>query len=96
MRVLASGESSQREQLEKRILDLERLELDRVEAINHPYAAQAKHQKEKFNEGLSPKSIKKGMLVLCYDNWFDSKKDKKVFTRWKGPFGVVKRYENGN
>ena len=42
LRVLASGESSQKEQLEQRILDLERLELDRIEAIHH-YAPQAKH-----------------------------------------------------
>ena len=42
LRVLASGESSQKEKLEKRIFDLERLELDRAEAINH-YATQAKH-----------------------------------------------------
>ena len=85
LRVLASGESSQKEQLEQRILDLERLELDRVEAIDH-YATQAKHQQEKFNEGISPKRIKKGMLVLRYDNQFDNKKDKKFLTRWKGLF----------
>ena len=96
LRVLASGESSQKEQLEQRILDLERLELDRVEAINHYAASQAKHQEEKFNEGISPKRIKKGMLVLCYNNWFDNRNDKKFLTRWKGPFQVVKRYENGS
>ena len=74
-----------REQLEQRILDLERLELERAEAINH-YATQAKHQQEKFNKRLSPKRIKKGMLVLRYDNWFDNRKDKRFLTRWEGPF----------
>ena len=95
LRVLASGESSQKEQLEQHILDLERLELDREKAIDH-YVAQAKHPQEKFNEGLSPKRIKKGMLVLHYDNQFDNKKDKKFLTRWEGPFQVVKWYENGS
>ena len=71
LRVLASGESSQKEQLEQCILDLERLELDRIEAIHH-YAAQAKHRQEKFNEGLTPKKINKGMLVLQYNNQFDN------------------------
>ena len=42
LRVLGSGESIQREKLEQRILDLERLELDREKGINN-YAAQAKH-----------------------------------------------------
>ena len=64
---------------------MERLELDRAKAIDH-YAAQAKHQQEKFNKGLSPKRIEKGMLVLHYDNWFDNKKDKKFFNGWEGPF----------
>ena len=42
LRVLASGESSQKEQLEQRILYLERLELDGEKAINH-YVARTKH-----------------------------------------------------
>ena len=36
------------------------------------------------------------MLVLRYDNRFDNRKDKKLPTRWEGPFQVVKRYENGS
>ena len=79
LRVLASKESSRKKQLEQRILDLERLELDRAKAINH-YAAQAKLWHEKFNEGLLPKRIKKGMLVLRYNNQFDNRKDKKFLT----------------
>ena len=67
--------------------------MDKVEAINH-YSTQAKHRQEKFNEGISQKRIKKGMLVLRYDNRFDNKEDKKFLTRWEGPFQVVKRYEN--
>ena len=42
LRILASGEISQKEQVEQRILDLERLELDRAKSIDH-YAGQAKH-----------------------------------------------------
>ena len=95
LRFLASGESSQKEQLEQHSLDLERLELDKAEATNR-YIAQAKHWQEKLNEGLLPKRIKKGMLVLHYDNLFDNKKDKKFLTKWEGPFQVVKWYENGS
>ena len=43
-----------------------------------------------------PKRIKKGVLVLHYNNQFDNTKDKKFLIRWEGPFHVVKWYENGS
>ncbi|MCO5561276.1 hypothetical protein L7F22_014897 [Adiantum nelumboides] len=76
LRVLACGRDRPSEQLRSRILELERLELDCTAAIEH-YAAQAEHRKEKFDEGLKDKGLKRRMLVLRYDNRFDTKKDKK-------------------
>ncbi|MCO5599747.1 hypothetical protein L7F22_053854 [Adiantum nelumboides] len=95
LRVLESGRDRPSEQLRSRILELERLELDRITAIEH-YASQAEHQKQKFDEGLKDKGLKRGMLVLRYDNRFDTRKDKKFMVRWEGPFLVYKKYTNGN
>ncbi|MCO5568363.1 hypothetical protein L7F22_022062 [Adiantum nelumboides] len=51
LQVLACGRERPSEQLRSRILELERLELDRTTAIEH-YAAQAMHRKKKFDENL--------------------------------------------
>ena len=59
--------------------------MDRAEAINY-YAAQTKHLQEKLNEGVSTKRIKKGMLVLRYDDGFKNTNNKKFLTRWEGQF----------
>ncbi|MCO5587491.1 hypothetical protein L7F22_041440 [Adiantum nelumboides] len=95
LRVLASGRETPKEQLQQRILDLERLELDRTSAIEF-YATQAERRRQKFNEDLKDKELKRGMLVLCYDNRFDNKKDKKFLSRWEGPFLIRKKYSNGS
>ncbi|MCO5604628.1 hypothetical protein L7F22_058798 [Adiantum nelumboides] len=63
--------------------------------IEH-YAAQAEHRKQKFDEGLKDKELKKRMLILRYDNRFDTRKDKKFMNRWEGPFLVYKKYTNGS
>ncbi|MCO5588826.1 hypothetical protein L7F22_042786 [Adiantum nelumboides] len=94
-RVLVSGSDRPSEQLRSRILELERLELDCTAAIEH-YAAQAKHRKQKFDEGLKDKELKKRMFVLRYDNRFDTRKDKKFMNRWEGPFLMYKKYTNGS
>ncbi|MCO5590401.1 hypothetical protein L7F22_044371 [Adiantum nelumboides] len=60
LRVLASGRNRPSEQLRSRILELERLELDRIAAIEH-YAAQAEHRKQKFDEYLKDKGLKRGV-----------------------------------
>ncbi|MCO5598216.1 hypothetical protein L7F22_052308 [Adiantum nelumboides] len=95
LRVLESGRDRPNEQLRSTILELESLELDRTAAIEH-YAAQAEHRKQKFDEGLKDKGLKRGMLVLRYDNHFDTRKDKKFMARWEGPFLVYKKYTNGS
>ncbi|MCO5602757.1 hypothetical protein L7F22_056895 [Adiantum nelumboides] len=95
LRVLASGRETTKEQLQQWILDLERLELDRTSAVEF-YATQAKQQRKKFNEGLKDKALKRGMLVLRYDNRFDNKKDKKFLPRWEGPFLIQKKYGYGS
>ncbi|MCO5606912.1 hypothetical protein L7F22_061103 [Adiantum nelumboides] len=83
LRVLSSGRDRPSEQLRSRILELERLELDHTAAIEH-YAAQTEHRKQNFDEGLKDKELKKRMLVLRYDNRFDTRKDKKFMNRWDG------------
>ncbi|MCO5551557.1 hypothetical protein L7F22_005061 [Adiantum nelumboides] len=88
LRVLASGRDRPSKQLRSRILELERLELDRTAAIEH-YAAHAMHRKK--NKGL-----KRGMLVLRYDNRFDTRMDKRFMVRWEGPFLIYKKYTNGS
>ncbi|MCO5557833.1 hypothetical protein L7F22_011405 [Adiantum nelumboides] len=95
LRVLASGRETPKEQLQKWILDLERLELDKTTAIEF-YATQAKRRQQKFNEGLKDKELKRGMLVLRYDNRFNNRKDKKFLSRWEGPFLIRKKYSNGS
>ncbi|MCO5595980.1 hypothetical protein L7F22_050032 [Adiantum nelumboides] len=95
LRVLESGRDRPSEQLRSRIFKLKRLELDCTSAIEH-YAAQAEHHKKKFDENLKDKGLKKRMLVLRYDNRFDTRKDKKFMNRWEGPFLIYKKYTNGS
>ncbi|MCO5580122.1 hypothetical protein L7F22_033989 [Adiantum nelumboides] len=64
-------------------------------AIEH-YATQDKQRREKFNKGLKDKELKRGTLVLCYDNRFDTRKDKKFMSRWEGPYVIRKKYTNGS
>ncbi|MCO5604271.1 hypothetical protein L7F22_058436 [Adiantum nelumboides] len=58
------------------------------------YFKQAERRRQKFNEGLKDKELKRGMLVLRYDNRFDNRKDKKFLSRWEGPFLIRKKYSN--
>ncbi|MCO5561165.1 hypothetical protein L7F22_014786 [Adiantum nelumboides] len=96
LKILAiKNEGTLSDQLKQRILDLERLELDQEMAIEH-YATQAERRRQKFNEGLKNKELKRGMLVLCYDNRFDTRKDKKFMLRWEGPYIIRKKYTNGS
>ncbi|MCO5597389.1 hypothetical protein L7F22_051465 [Adiantum nelumboides] len=62
-KILATkNEGTPSDQLKQRILDLERLELDREMAIEH-YATQAERRRQKFNEGLKDKELKRKILV---------------------------------
>ncbi|MCO5563268.1 hypothetical protein L7F22_016905 [Adiantum nelumboides] len=69
--------------------------LDREMAIEH-YGTQAERRRQKFNEGLKDKELKRGMLVLCYDNRFDTRKDKKFTLRWEGSYVIQKKHTNGS
>lgn len=95
LRILGSQVGSQKEKVQQRLMDLERLQLDREEAINH-YSQEAEKRREKFNKKLASKDIKKGSLVLRYDNRFDTRKDGKFLYRWEGPFLVTKKFKNGS
>lgn len=94
-RMLAHNSENPKEQLKNRILDLERLELNREEAINY-YAAQAEHRRRKFNTKIRDKKLEKGSLVLRYDNRFDNRKDGKFLARWEGPFLILQKFDNGS
>ncbi|MCO5593825.1 hypothetical protein L7F22_047843 [Adiantum nelumboides] len=96
LKILATkNEGTPSDRLKQRILDLERLELDREIAIEH-YATQAERRRQKFNKDLKDKDLKRGMLVLRYDNSFDTRKDKKFMPRWEGPYVSRKKYTNGS
>ena len=78
LKVLLRSMKKGKEGLKQHLLDLERLALSTEEAMEH-YAKQAEERKKKFNASLAPKGIKKGSLVLRYNNNFDySKSDKSV------------------
>ncbi|MCO5574737.1 hypothetical protein L7F22_028527 [Adiantum nelumboides] len=68
----------------------------RVLVCGRDRPTQAEHQNQKFDEGLKDKGLKKKMLVLRYNNRFDTRQDKKFMNRWKGPFLIYKKYTNGN
>ncbi|MCO5592446.1 hypothetical protein L7F22_046448 [Adiantum nelumboides] len=93
--IATKNEGTPSDRLKQRILDLDRLELDREMAVEH-YATQAERRRQKFNEGLKDKDLKRGMLVLRYDNRFDTRKDKKFMSRWEGPYVIRKKYTNGS
>lgn len=83
------------ERFQQRLLDLQKLEIDREEAINH-YIKEAEGRRKKFNEGLKDKGWLEGALVLRYDNRLDNRKDKKFLQRWEGPFLIKNKYSNGS
>ncbi|MCO5598280.1 hypothetical protein L7F22_052372 [Adiantum nelumboides] len=89
------GEGSSKEKLKQTILALEKLELDREEAILH-YISQAEKRRQKFNKKLKTKDIEEKSLVLWYDNKFDLKKDGKFVPHWEGPSKVVKIFDNSS
>ncbi|MCO5604833.1 hypothetical protein L7F22_059007 [Adiantum nelumboides] len=67
LRVLARETTSSKEKLEQRILDLQRLELDR-EAASDYYITQANKKREQFNNKVKEKKLEEGMLVMRYDS----------------------------
>ncbi|MCO5606710.1 hypothetical protein L7F22_060900 [Adiantum nelumboides] len=67
LRVLARETTSSKEKLEQRILDLQRLELDREAATDY-YITQANKKREQFNNKVKEKKLEEGMLVMKYDS----------------------------
>ncbi|MCO5569203.1 hypothetical protein L7F22_022913 [Adiantum nelumboides] len=68
LRVLAKETTSSKEKLELRIIDLQRLELDRETATNY-YITQANKKREQFNNKVNEKKLEEGMLVMrLFDN----------------------------
>ncbi|MCO5578872.1 hypothetical protein L7F22_032719 [Adiantum nelumboides] len=63
LRVLARETTSSKEKLEQRILDLQRLELDREAATDY-YITQANKKREQFNNKVKEKKLDEGMLVM--------------------------------
>ena len=88
LRVLLHSQKKGKGVLKERLLDLERLAINREEATQY-YAKHAEVRKEKFNQKLAPKGIKKGSLILRYNNRFDYNKSDKFVPHWEGPFKVV-------
>ena len=79
---------SHKKLIRKRILELEKLQLKREDAIKH-YAHQAKKRRDKFNQKLTKKDIEEGSIVLSYDSMFDNRKDSKFVPHWEGPLKVM-------
>ena len=95
LRVLLHSQIKGKESLKECLLDLERLALNREDAIQY-YARHAEERRRKFNKKLAPKGIKEGSLVLRYNNIFDYNKSDKFVPHWEGPFKVVEVFDNGS
>ncbi|MCO5602872.1 hypothetical protein L7F22_057011 [Adiantum nelumboides] len=95
LRVLARETTSSKEKLGQRILDLQRLELDRETATDY-YITQANKKREQFNNKVKEKKLEEGMLVMRYDSRLDLSHSKKFLQRWEGPYVIFKKFKNGN
>ncbi|MCO5548629.1 hypothetical protein L7F22_002089 [Adiantum nelumboides] len=95
LRVLARETTSSKEKLEQRILDLQRLELDREAATDY-YITQANKKREEFNNKVKEKKLEEGMLVMRYDSRLDLSHSKKFLQRWEGPYVIFRKFKNGS
>ncbi|MCO5569243.1 hypothetical protein L7F22_022954 [Adiantum nelumboides] len=95
LRVLAREATSSKEKLEQRILDLQRLELDREAATDY-YITQANKTREQFNNKVKEKKLEEGMLVMRYDSRLDLSHSKRFLQRWEGPYVIFKKFKNGS
>lgn len=94
-RLLLRVEKDAKEQWQKRLADLHKLEFTREEALGF-YIEQANKRRDQFNKQLKDKGLTKGMLVLRYDSRLDTRHDTKFLPRWEGPFIIYQRYQNGS
>ncbi|MCO5549312.1 hypothetical protein L7F22_002780 [Adiantum nelumboides] len=95
LRVLARETTSSKEKLEQRILDLQRLELNREAATDY-YITQANKKREQFNNKVKEKKLEEGMLVMRYDSRLDLSHSKKFLQRWEGPYVIFNKFKNGS
>ncbi|MCO5552423.1 hypothetical protein L7F22_005934 [Adiantum nelumboides] len=95
LRVLAKDATSSKEKLEQRILDLQRLELDKEAATDY-YIAQANKKREQFNNKVKEKNLEEEMLVMRYDSRLDHSHSKKFLQRWEGRYVIFKKFKNGS
>jgi hypothetical protein len=77
----------------ERLLQLQKLEEDRMYALEETERQQAKRSK-KYNAKMKPVVIEEGNLVLMFDNRYTLFPGK-FHTRWVGPFTAKKIYHNG-
>ncbi|MCO5594732.1 hypothetical protein L7F22_048765 [Adiantum nelumboides] len=94
-RVPARKTISSKEKLEQRILDLQRLDLDREAATDY-YITQANKKKEQFNNKVKEKKLEERMLVMRYDRRLDLSHIKKFLQRWEGPYVIFKKFKKGS
>ena len=84
-----------KEKAKERLLKLELLQNDRLQAVKY-YKAKADKRRDKFNKQLTPKGIQEGHLVLRCDSRYDHNKGGKFDLRWDGPFQVLHKFGNGS
>ncbi|MCO5555449.1 hypothetical protein L7F22_008994 [Adiantum nelumboides] len=94
LKLLSLGNGEQNNTWQKRLLDLQCLQLDRILALNY-YEEVTKKAQIKANECVKDKGIEKGDLVLRYNSKLDNTFQKKFQIKWEGPFTVVNKFDNG-
>ena len=95
LRLLEGRQGQPKEWLKQRILDLQRLELDREVAMDY-YIKQDIQQHDKINKKRKEKDLEEGMIVLRYDNRLDNEHGAKFQKHWEGPFFIFQKFKNGS
>ncbi|MCO5576352.1 hypothetical protein L7F22_030161 [Adiantum nelumboides] len=75
----------------QRLLHLQEVQLDRLNALQH-YEKMQDKALGKINKKIKDKGIKKGDLVLRYNSKLDKTFQKKLQVKWEGPFKVKSRW----
>ncbi|MCO5576775.1 hypothetical protein L7F22_030595 [Adiantum nelumboides] len=94
LKMMLKLEEANHDALKERLLYLQCLQLDRALALEH-YEQVLKTSQAKANAKVKDKGIKKGDMVLRYNNKLDSTFQKKFQIKWQGPFLVLDRFPNG-
>ena len=94
-RILAARTRNRIEDLNARLIAIEDLEEARTEALERREEVQIKRKKEFDSKLPEDHGIRKGGLVLLYDNRHKQFPGK-LHTRWMGPYKVTTVYPNGS